>query len=176
MTNRQSAALTILDDCAARAQEIAAITHRAFLERYGSGDGEVALIAGLRAEGDVIVELARVQDGEVVGHAMFSRMIADPALCRAAALAPVAVRIDRQQLGIGGALIRTGLQACAEKGMEAVFVLGDPTYYRRFGFSAVKADGIASAYSGPHFQALELRAGALDGVKSVAYARAFAAV
>jgi putative acetyltransferase len=175
MTNRQSA-LTILRECTAHAGEIAAITRAAFLERYGAGEGEVALIAGLRADGDVTVEVAGLQDGEIVGHAMFSPMIADPSLCRIAALAPVAVRIDRQRLGIGGALIRAGLLACAEDGVDAVLVLGDPAYYGRFGFNAAKAEGIACAYSGPHLQALELRSGALHGVKSVAYAHAFAAV
>jgi putative acetyltransferase len=176
MTNRQSAALTILSDCATHAGEIAAITRAAFIERYGSGDGEVALIAGLRSDYDVIIELAGVRHGAIVGHAMFSPMAADPPVCRAAALAPVAVRLDCQRAGIGEALIRAGLQACADKGIEAVFVVGDPDYYRRFGFSAAKAESIACVYSGPHLQALELRPGALAGVRSVAYAPAFAAV
>ena len=176
MTNRQSAALTILRDCADHVGEIAAITRAAFLQRYGSGDGEVALLAGLRANRDVIVELAAIQNGEIVGHAMFSQMVTDPSGAYVAALAPVAVRTGHQRAGIGSSLIRAGLLACAETGMDAVFVLGNPVYYARFGFSATKAEGIACAYSGPHLQALELRFGALKGIRSVAYARAFAAV
>lgn len=131
---------------------------------------------GLRADGDVIVELVGVEDGAVVGHAMFSRMAIDPPLRRVAALGPVCARTDRQCSGIGTVLIRAGLAVCAEKGVGAVFVLGDPLYYGRFGFSIDKAAPIACAYSGPHLQALELAPGALAGVKSVAYAPAFAAV
>jgi putative acetyltransferase len=175
MTNRQSA-LAILRECTAHAGEIATITRAAFLERYGACEGEIALIAALRADGDVTVEVAAMQDGEIVGHAMFSRMTADPPFCRTAALAPAAVRLDRQRAGIGTTLIRAGLDACVEAGIDAVFVLGDPAYYGRFGFSVAKAEGIACAYSGPHLQALEFRSGALTGIKSVAYARAFAAV
>ena len=176
MTNGQSAVLTILRDCRSHAREIATVTRAAFQARYGSGEGEVAIIEKLRADGDVIVELTAIENGEVVGHAMFSTLAAEPHPIRMAALGPVCARTDRQRQGIGETLIRAGLADCAQSGVEAVFVLGDPLYYGRFGFSVAKATGIACAYSGPHFQALELRPGALAGVKSVAYAPAFAAV
>lgn len=164
--------VTIVTDCAGRAAEIAEITRAAFLKRYGSGDGEPALIEALRRDGDVVVELAALEDGAVVGHAMFSRAEATPR-CRIAALAPVCARIDRQGQGIGESLIRAGLEACAANGIEAVVVLGDPEYYARFGFVPTP---LRSPYSGPHFQALELRPGALAGVDAVAHARAFGQV
>jgi putative acetyltransferase len=85
---------------------------------------------------------------------MFSAMTVDPPLCRMAALGPVCARIDRQGAGIGTALIRAGLVVCAEQGIAAVFVLGDLSYYGRFGFSAAKASGIACAYSGRIFRRL----------------------
>jgi putative acetyltransferase len=176
MKNRQSGALTISRDLGTRATEIATITRDAFRRRYGSGDGEVAIVTRLRTDGDVIVELVALENGEVVGHAMFSRMTADPPQAQIAALGPVCVRIDRQGTGIGAAVIRAGMAACGEYAVAAVFVLGDPAYYGRFGFDAENAARVACAYSGPHLQALELRPGALEGVKSVAYAPAFAAV
>lgn len=176
MTNGQSTPLTILRDCGSRAEEIATITRGAFQARYGSGEGEAAIIARLRADGDVITELAAIENGEIVGHAMFSRLAAEPRTFRAAALGPVCAQIDRQRRGIGTVLIRAGLADCAQNAVEAVFVLGDPLYYGRVGFSVAKAAGIVCTYSGPHFQVLELRPGALSGVKSVAYAPAFAAV
>ena len=176
MTSPQPTVLTILRDCGGHAAEIAAITRDAFRARYGSGDAEATILAGLRKGGDVIAELVAVEDGQVVGHAMFSGMTVDPPLYRMAALGPVCAQIDRQGAGIGTALIRAGLVACAEQSVAAVFVLGDPSYYGRFGFSAAKALAVACAYSGPHLQALELTPGVLSGVKSVAYAPAFAAV
>jgi len=165
--------VTIVTDCAGRAAEIAEITRAAFLKRYGSGDGEAALIEVLRRDGDVVAELAALEEGRVVGHAMFSRAEAAPPLCRIAALAPVAVRSDRQGQGMGESLIRAGLEACKAGGIEAVVVLGDPEYYGRFGFAPTP---LRSPYAGPHFQALELRRGALAGVDAVAHARAFGQV
>ena len=35
---------------------------------------------------------------------------------------------------VGAALVREGLERCADLGWRAVFVLGDPAYYSRFGF------------------------------------------
>lgn len=174
MKNTQSQPFTVIRNCARREAEITGMVQAAFAQRYGSGDGEVALISALRADGDVVVEMAAEAGGEVLGHALFSRMTADPPACRIATLAPVAVRIDCQNRGIGEALIRAGLAACRENGMDAVIVLGDPEYYGRFGFEAAPMAEIACAYAGPHLQALEFRNGALAGVKSVTHAAAFA--
>ncbi len=176
MKTRQSASFTIRGDCNGCAAEIATVVEAAFREKYGIGDGEVALIAGLRAAGDVIVELVAVEEGRVAGHVMFSRMGVEPGLCRVAALAPVCAHVGRQNAGIGSALIRAGLDACRERGIAAVIVLGDTGYYGRFGFSAAKVDGIACAFAGPHLQALELVPGALSGVTALTYAPAFSAV
>jgi putative acetyltransferase len=174
MKNTQSQPVTLTRNCVGREAEIAGVVQAAFAQHYGSGDGEVALMSALRTDGDVVVEMAAEADGEILGHVMFSRMVADPAACRLAALAPVAVRIDRQNQGTGDALIRAGLAACREIGIDAVIVLGDPEYYGRFGFEATPMAEIACAYAGPHLQALEFRAGTLGDVKSVTHAAAFA--
>jgi hypothetical protein len=44
-------------DCEANAAGIAEPTRAAFTKEFSSGDGEVALIAALRADSDVAVEL-----------------------------------------------------------------------------------------------------------------------
>ena len=51
-------------------------------------------------------------------------------------LAPVAVRAEAQRQGLGSHLIRHAL-AQAELCEDPVFVLGDPSYYERFGFRPV---------------------------------------
>ncbi len=88
MTDKQS--FTITANCGPFADEIAADTVAAFARQYGRGDGEAALIAGLRADGDVLVELAALDAGRVVGHVMFSRLSIEPAGREMAALAPSA--------------------------------------------------------------------------------------
>jgi putative acetyltransferase len=176
MKTVQSRPFTLSQDCTGHTAEVAEMVRTAFAQQYGSGDGEVALIAALGADGDVSVEIAAWDEGEIVGHVLFSRMTANPPVCRIAALAPVAVRIDRQNQGIGDLLIRAGLAACRENGIDAVIVivLGDPPYYQRFGFDPALAAHLTSPYAGPHLQALEFRAGTLRGVRSVAHAPAFA--
>src|ERR1700742_3861521 len=79
--------LTIVSQCAPHAAEIAEIVRAAFRERYGSGDGEAALIEALRADGDVVLELAALRGGAVAGAILFSRATAEPPLCQVAALA-----------------------------------------------------------------------------------------
>jgi putative acetyltransferase len=48
------------------------------------------------------------------------------------------------------------LELAGSRGWAAVFVLGDPGYYERFGFSSAAASGFSSPYAGPHFMMLKL--------------------
>jgi len=147
---------------------IAGMVERAF----GRPD-EARLIERLRADGDVAISLIAEADGAIVAHVLLSRMDAP---FRALGLAPVAVAPDRQQHGIGGALIRAALASARSDGWEAVFVLGEPAYYRRFGFSAELAAGFASPYAGPYLLALAL-AGPLPAAHGrIDYAPAFSAL
>lgn len=155
------------------ADAVATMTRAAFAAAFGNGDGEAALIAALRADGDVIVELVAFDGEELVGHILFSRMTTEPTAARIAGLAPMCAKIGRQKEGIGSALVRAGLEACRAQGIEAVIVLGDNAYYGRFGFSAALAAPLACAHAGPHLMALALTTGALTGVARVEYARAF---
>lgn len=139
-------------------------------------DDEAHLVDRLRADGDALVSVVAVVDGGIVGHVLFSRMgiVGAGGAIPAVALAPVAVRPGRQCRGIGAAVIEEGLRLCGDRGERIVLVLGDPTYYRRFGFTAEAAAAIASPWPGPHFMALALVAGALDGVAGrVRYPAAF---
>lgn len=168
---------TIVTDCIAHAGAITEVTRAAFEKEYGSGDGEVKVIDSLRASGDVAVELAALEDGAVIGHAMFSRATVAPATLRVAALGPVCARIDRQKSGIGSALIHEGLAHCKALGFDATVLLGDPDYYKRFGFTLESARFLECEYSGDHFQALELNPGVLiGGPWKLAYPRAFSSV
>lgn len=147
---------------------IADITEAAF----GQPD-EARLIERLRQDGDVLFELVAVEDGEVVGHILFSRLWADR-LELFAALAPVSVRPGLQRSGHGSALVRAGLENIREFGAHGVLVLGHPEYYPRFGFSAETAAQVKSPYSGsPAFMAVAIEPGAFDAPLSVAYPDAF---
>ena len=127
---------------------------------------EARLVRRLRASANPLVELLAEDNGEIVGHILFSPItLSADANFRAMGLAPMAVVPGRQRQGIGGALVRAGLERCRELGQGAVFVLGHPEYYPRFGFVAASHYGITSPYEVPDpvFMALELEAGALAG-------------
>ena len=113
--------------------------------------GEADLVAALERDGDAILSLVAERDGEVIGHVLLSTMTVtgEGRSFRALGLGPVAVLPGAQRQGIGSALIETALKQAAARGEELVFVLGDPAYYGRFGFSATAAAPFASPYAGP---------------------------
>jgi len=131
---------------------------------------EAKLVEALRRLPDFIPELSlvAVEAGRVVGHILFSPMVIEtkegavPALT----LAPLAVRPEFQNQGIGSELVRDGLERCRRLGHEIVVVVGHPEYYPRFGFSPARARGLEAPFPVPDeaFLALELVPGALDGV------------
>lgn len=135
---------------------------------------EANLVEQLRANGDVLCELAAASDIALQGHILYSRLRIerDSETLEAAALAPASVLPAFQRRGLGGDLIRAGNAHCAEQGCVAIIVLGHADYYPRFGFSAAAAESLEAPFSGPHFMALELRPGALQGGR-VRYAKAF---
>jgi putative acetyltransferase len=140
------------------------------LIRAAMGETEAGLVEQLRAGGDVAFALVATDAGEVVGHILFSRMTAP---FRALGLAPLCVMPGRQRRGIGTALVETGLRIAAGGGWEAVFVVGDPEYYRRFGFDPEAASGFDCRYSGPYFMVHDLGAPLPARVGAVSYAPAF---
>lgn len=174
MSTGPTGRLRLVSDCTPLASEIARLVEAAFRQEYGTGADEARLIAGLRTDGDVAVELAALQGDEVVGFVMFSRLKAAPADRRVAALAPVAAKIGLQKKGIGSALIEEGHRRLRALGYHAVAVLGDPAYYRRFGYTLELGRKFECPYAGDHFQAVELVPQTLDGGPwQLTYSRAF---
>lgn len=126
---------------------------RAVVEAAFSQPLEADLVDRLRGDGDVAISLVATDDSGVVGHILLSKMTAP---FRALGLAPVSVRPDRQGTGIGSQLIRAGLERAKEGGWQAVFVLGEPAYYTRFGFDPALASGFTSPYAGAYLMAISL--------------------
>ncbi len=79
-------------------------------------------------------------------------------------LGPMAVIPERQRGGVGSRLVEEGLERCRLSGCEAVFVLGHPDYYPRFGFVTAARKNFRCAYDVPDeaFMLKELTPGALD--------------
>src|SRR3546814_4605416 len=78
-----------------------------------------------------------------------------------AGVAPLAVVPEWQRKDLGTRLMQSAVRAMADKGVEIAFLLGEPEYYRRFGFDPRVAAPFSSPYAGPYFMALAL----CDGFK-----------
>ncbi len=154
--------LVIRAATAADTDVIDEVVRAAFAGTEFGHQGEADLVRMLEADGDVLVSLVAEIAGAVAGHVLFSRMDveADGAALPAAGLAPVSVAPDRQGQGIGGALIRAGLDALRRQGAAMSFVLGHDAYYPRFGYSPALAARFASPFAGPHLMAQMLDPGA----------------
>jgi putative acetyltransferase len=121
-----------------------------------SEDSPGRLAAELRQTGGATISLVAEQAGKIIGHVLFSRIEAP---MRALTLAPVGVLPEAQKAGVGSALIREGLERVQREEWQAVFVLGSPAYYGRFGFDANPAQGYDCPYKGAAFMALLLDEG-----------------
>lgn len=133
---------------------------------------EANLVEALRADGSAVLGLVADCDGAVAGHILLSRLDAP---MRALALAPLAMHPQWQHRGLGTALTEAAIAAAIAHSWDAIFVLGDPAYYRRFGFDAQAAAGYTTPYPGPHFMVRPLRT-PLPRTGRIAYPPAFTAL
>lgn len=136
---------------------------------HGSGT-EAHIIERLRAARALTTSLVAIEDNQLVGHVACSPVAITPHHEGWFGLGPVSVRPDRQRLGIGQALIHAGLEDLQRRSAAGCVLLGDPVYYRRFGFvsdPALTYRGRASRY----FQRLSLRG--LPAVGDVSFHRSF---
>jgi putative acetyltransferase len=127
------------------------------VEEHAFGQmAEAGLVDALVDAGDAIVELVAEDDGQIVGHVLFSRLlVADGAKkFPAVALAPLAVEPSFHRSGIGGALVREAHVRLKAGGETLSVVLGDPVYYGRFGYSHERAAGFEGEYQCDALQAL----------------------
>ena len=141
---------------------------------------EANLIDALREQATPIVSLVAEEEGKIVGHILFSPVtLTGHPEAKMMGLAPMAVPPNRQNTGIGSALVLAGLAACKALGMGAIVVLGHPHYYPRFGFVPSTHFGITCEYEVPAevFMALELQPGYLrEKAGMVQYNAVFGAV
>jgi putative acetyltransferase len=151
---------------------------RVHCDAFG-GDLEARLVDLLRERGKAVTSLVADDNGQIVGHILFSAVTIDAASdCRALGLAPLSVLPANQHRGVGASLIREGLMRCTGAGYDFVVLVGAPAYYARFGFHAAKARGLDNEYGvNDEFMVLELRKASLDRVRGlVRYAPEFAEV
>jgi putative acetyltransferase len=148
------------------------VQRAAFADHPFSGHTEHLIVDLLRARGRLGLSLVSCNDaGMVVGHLAFSPVLIHGVDCRWFGLGPLAVLPEHQAQGHGSALTREGLQRLCAMGAAGCVVLGDPTYYARFGFAPCPPLQFPGAPA-DHFMALAWEGGTtLSGI--VTYYEAF---
>ncbi len=150
--------------------------HTAAFQRAGEDiSAEARLVDDLRADGDMVpgLSIVAIVDGEIVGHVVCSRgdIAGQPAL----GLGPLGVLPRCQQRGVGHALMHGAVAAADSLDEACVVVLGDVSYYSRFGFEP--ASRLAVLPEDPawveHFQLRRLTAWRNDLHGVFRYAPAF---
>jgi putative acetyltransferase len=115
---------------------IRALTSAAFATARHSSGTEAAIIEALRDAGALTLSLVAERLGVIIGHVAFSRVTISGDAGGWFGLGPVSVQPALQRQGVGDALIRDGLARLQGQGAQGCVVLGDPAYYRRFGFES----------------------------------------
>lgn len=122
---------------------------------FGRSD-EARLVDALRRAEALSISLVADKAGSVIGHVAFSPVHAAEGDLPLLGLAPLAVHPDFQRQGVGAKLMQAGLAAARSAGAAGVLLVGDPSYYGRFGFRAAARWGLHSEWDLPEgvFQAV----------------------
>lgn len=121
------------------------------------------LVHALLREPGKVLSLAATIGPALAGHAMFTACAVTGSDDRAALLGPLAVIPRWQRRGVGSALVSAGLKRLRRDRITRVYVLGDPAYYGRLGFSPAGDTGAGPPYPLPRPWRSAWQAMALDG-------------
>ncbi|WP_139215182.1 GNAT family N-acetyltransferase [Oceanisphaera psychrotolerans] len=122
-------------------------------------DDEADLVWALREQGAISLSQVAEYEGAIIGHLAMSPVQVNGEDTGWLGLAPVSVWPDCQQQGVASAMIREALDSANELDWAGVVVLGEPAFYRRFGFRPASELGLECAYpgAGDAFMALALK-------------------
>ena len=93
------------------------------------------LVCALLDQPDGVLSLGGFVDQTLVAHVMLSDVRTAPDGPKGALLGPLAVHPDHQRQGWGRAIVARGEAVFRAAGGAAVYLLGDPAYYSRLGYS-----------------------------------------
>ncbi|MED5387843.1 MAG: N-acetyltransferase [Pseudomonadota bacterium] len=150
---------------------IHAVVEAAFANVSYSDQREAQIVWQLREADALAVSLVADRHGELLGHVAASPVQLSDGSDHWFGIGPVSVLPDWQGQGIGTALMEAVIATLREQGAAGCVLLGDPSWYLRFGFVAtplLRLPGVPPEY----FQALLLRGDWPDA--EVHYPSAFA--
>lgn len=110
------------------------VTKAAFDNHPYSKQTEHFIVDALRVAGALTVSLVAEIDGKVVGHIAFSPVAISDGSQDWYGVGPVSVLPECWKQGIGKSLVQEGLSVLKALGAKGCVLVGDPQYYKRFGF------------------------------------------
>ena len=126
--------MIIRNETTADMNAISEVTIAAFQNLAISHHTEQFIIKALRNANALTVSLVAELDGKVVGHIAFSPIAISDGSLNWYGLGPISVLPEYQKQGIGKSLILKGLSLLKDMGGQGCALVGDPNYYKRFGF------------------------------------------
>jgi predicted N-acetyltransferase YhbS len=165
--------ITIRNEQAEDIDGITRLTMAAFDNNGHSSHTEQFIVNALRRSKQLTVSIVAVENDRLIGHVAISPVRISSGASGWFGLGPISVWPDRQTQGIGSALMKAALAELQRLGGAGCAVLGDPSYYGRFGFKAhpgLKLPGVPVE----HFQALAFSGELPTGTAQ--YDKAFEAV
>ncbi|MEW9919505.1 GNAT family N-acetyltransferase [Marimonas sp. MJW-29] len=119
-----------------------------FTASEGADEGDligslVSNLLGNTPQNDIYVFTA-VDEGEMIGGAIFSRLTYADDPRSVFILSPMAVATDRHGQGIGQALLKYALAVLRDNGVDVAITYGDPAFYGKVGFLPLDEDTAAA--------------------------------
>ena len=126
--------MILREETTADIDAITEVTIAAFKNLPVSNQTEQFIIKALRSADALTISLVAVVDERVVGHIAFSPVAMSDGTKDWYGLGPISVLPECQKQGIGKALLNEGLSMLKTMGGQGCALVGDPDYYKRFGF------------------------------------------
>jgi putative acetyltransferase len=113
---------------------ISDVTIAAFKTLAISQNTEQFIINALRSANALTISLVAEIENEIVGHIAFSPVTISDGSLDWHGLGPISVLPRLHKQGIGKSLVYEGLSLLRNLGSKGCVLVGDPRYYKRFGF------------------------------------------
>ncbi|MCG9712023.1 N-acetyltransferase [Shewanella insulae] len=115
---------------------IEGLTRAAFLEAPHTDHTEHHIVNALRDADALAISLVAEVEGKLAGHVALSKVTISDGSSHWYGLGPISVQPELQGEGIGSALMRAALEALDKADAHGCVLLGEPEFYRRFGFAS----------------------------------------
>lgn len=132
--------------------KVSALLRQAFPGRLE----EVRLVDNLHKHGRMLHEWVSIHTNTIIAYIAFSNAYEGKAVC-GLHLAPLAVKPDFQGQGIGSELLSFALRQEVIKA-STIFVLGEPSFYRKFGFEPCQIPVCPFDKNNAHFLSIRNKA------------------